>query len=267
MNELYDKESCWSVTRYYARRAMLMSAGFLVSGFLLGACSADHSASAAESHVVKRGESLTQIAKRYGLNWRSLARANHISSPYQVRTGQRLTLKVPSGSSRQKRSQAAQSTGRSQTRSTTARSSAASSGAQTSRRTSGPSSGRVAAGNIQSNGWQWPASGTVSSDGNRKGVNIQGQIGAPVNAAAGGEVVYNGSGLKGYGKLIVIRHSNARLSAYAFINNSRVEKGQRVKSGQRIADVGKGPGNKPILRFEVRQNDRPVDPRELLSIQ
>tara|TARA_B100002049_G_scaffold182276_1_gene139287 strand:+ start:3053 stop:3964 length:912 start_codon:yes stop_codon:yes gene_type:complete len=117
-------------------------------------------------------------------------------------------------------------------------------------------------------GWQWPASGSIirgyAAQRTRQGIDIGGREGSPVYAASSGRVVYNGTGLKGYGKLIIIKHDEEYLSAYGFTRNTRVAQGQDVAVGTRIADMGLGPQNKPMLHFEIRRDGRPIDPASVL---
>lgn len=126
----------------------------------------------------------------------------------------------------------------------------------------------VMAGGPSADGWQWPASGSLlrgyDPSARRRGIEIGGKVGAPIYAASSGTVVYNGSGLKGYGKLIIIKHDEHYLSAYGFIEKSQVKQGQTIAAGAQIAEMGRGPGNKPMLHFEIRKNGDPVDPEKLL---
>lgn len=118
--------------------------------------------------------------------------------------------------------------------------------------------------------WQWPTQGAVSTGfdpPNEKGVNIEGQYGQSVVAAAPGTVVYSGNALKGYGELIIIKHSDDYLSAYGFNSRRVVHEGQQVRAGQLIAQMGEGPGQKAELHFEIRYKGQPVDPRKYLPKQ
>jgi lipoprotein NlpD len=121
--------------------------------------------------------------------------------------------------------------------------------------------------------WAWPASGkvigTFNNDGSAaqeasKGIDIAGKIGDPVQAAANGKVVYVGNGLRGYGNLVIVRHSAAFLSAYAHNNRVLVKEGQAVTKGQKIAELGNSDADQPKLHFEVRQQGKPVDPLKFL---
>lgn len=118
-------------------------------------------------------------------------------------------------------------------------------------------------------GWIWPTSGKVvgtyaSGDPTRQGVDVAGTAGQPVRAARDGEVVYSGAGLIGYGELIIIKHSPELLSAYGHNRVRLVKEGQKVKAGQKIAEMGRSPANRDLLHFEIRRNGKPVDPLPLL---
>lgn len=129
----------------------------------------------------------------------------------------------------------------------------------------------IQAGGPSEDGWQWPATGSLlrqyDPSSSRQGVEIGGKVGAPVYAASSGTVVYNGSGLQGYGKLIIIKHDAHYLSAYGFNKRSLVKQGQTVAAGAHIAAMGLGPGNKPMLHFEVRHDGEPMDPEKVLPEQ
>ena len=121
--------------------------------------------------------------------------------------------------------------------------------------------------------WSWPAAGkviaTFNNDGGgaqeaSKGIDIAGKLGDPVQAAAAGKVVYVGSGLRGYGNLVIVRHSPAFLSAYAHNSRILVKEGQAVTRGQKIAELGNSDADQPKLHFEVRQQGKPVDPLKFL---
>jgi len=118
-------------------------------------------------------------------------------------------------------------------------------------------------------GWRWPAEGTLASryvagEPTRQGIDIAGSSGAPVRAAGDGVVVYSGSGLVGYGELIIVKHNDAWLSAYGHNRNRLVNEGQLVKAGQKIAEMGRSGAARDMLHFEVRYNGKPVDPLQYL---
>jgi lipoprotein NlpD len=114
--------------------------------------------------------------------------------------------------------------------------------------------------------WMWPVKGKVLAPFTEvaKGMDISGRKGAPVLAAAGGRVVYAGSGVRGYGKLVIIKHNNTWLSAYAHNENILVKEQQDVKKGQKIAEMGSTDTDQVKLHFEVRRQGKPVDPAKIL---
>lgn len=118
--------------------------------------------------------------------------------------------------------------------------------------------------------WIWPAQGqtvgTYDEKGN-KGVDIAGKEGDSVIAAAPGRVVYSGTGLRGYGKLVIIKHNNTYLSAYAHNKNILVKEGQQVSKGQKIAEMGNTDADRVKLHFEVRRLGKPVDPLKYLPVR
>lgn len=115
--------------------------------------------------------------------------------------------------------------------------------------------------------WAWPTSGKIIAgfnDTSSKGVDIAGMPGDPVLAAAGGRVVYAGTGLRGYGKLVIVKHDNSFLSAYAHNRSLLVKEGQVVTKGQKIAELGDTDSDRPKLHFEIRRQGKPVDPGKYL---
>lgn len=117
--------------------------------------------------------------------------------------------------------------------------------------------------------WRWPATGPVvgtylAGDQTRQGIDIAGQSGDPVRAAADGTVVYSGNGLIGYGELIIVKHSPAFLSAYGHNRKRLVKEGDRVTAGQQIAEMGSSSANRDSLHFEIRKNGKPANPTDYL---
>ena len=115
--------------------------------------------------------------------------------------------------------------------------------------------------------WGWPVRGKVVagfSEATNKGLDIAGKLGDPVSASAPGRVVYSGSGLRGYGKLVIIKHNKTFLSAYAHNKDILVKEGQNVVKGQKIAEVGNTDSDTPKLHFEIRKLGKPVDPAKYL---
>jgi len=120
---------------------------------------------------------------------------------------------------------------------------------------------------VRQSGWSWPADGALInrySEGDSKGLDIAGARGAAVRAAASGRVVYQGSGLRGYGQLIIIKHDDEFLSAYAHNDKAHVKEGDAVKRGQKIADMGNTGTDRIKLHFEIRRRGVPVDPLKYL---
>ncbi|TCS33276.1 lipoprotein NlpD [Paucimonas lemoignei] len=128
----------------------------------------------------------------------------------------------------------------------------------------------VAGGNINDEdagiSWIWPAQGKILGgfDAGRKGIDIGGKTGEPVLAAAGGKVMYAGSGIRGYGNLVIVKHTNNLLSAYAHNKTILVKEGQTVNKGDRIAEMGNTDADAVKLHFEIRQQGKPVDPAKFL---
>jgi lipoprotein NlpD len=117
--------------------------------------------------------------------------------------------------------------------------------------------------------WRWPTSGSVIRDyepdvPGGKGIQIRGELGQLVRAASPGQVVYSGSGLPGYGRLIILKHSDDLLSAYGYLGKIFVEEGDKVQLGQSIAEIGTSNENRPILHFEIRRDGKPVNPLDFL---
>ena len=115
--------------------------------------------------------------------------------------------------------------------------------------------------------WAWPASGAVVAgfdESRQKGLAIAGKAGDPVLAAADGRVVYAGSGLRGYGNLVIVKHNNTYLTAYAHNQALLVKEDQVVRRGQKIAEMGASDAERVQLHFEIRRQGKPIDPARLL---
>ena len=210
------------------------------------------------THQVAAGESLYSIAWRYDLNFRLLARANGLSEPYSLNPGQRLTLKTTGISLNSRPARSASTV----VKATKIPSTQVSSGAVSS-----PTNAPIPFKNkpkpqVFSKNWQWkwPIQGktveTFSPANLRKGVSIKGVSGSMVRPAAPGIVVYSGDGLRGYGKLVIIKHSEVLLSAYGHNEKILVKEGQNVKQTEIIAKLG----SKGTLYFEIRKDGYPVNP-------
>lgn len=208
------------------------------------------------AYRVRPGDTLFGIAWDHGLDYREVARWNGIRAPYRIYAGQALRLRPHSAA----RAQSARPSKPSP--SSTVRH-APKAKKTLPRATAKPpaSTGRLV--------WRWPVGGKVSStfkpsDPLRKGIKISGREGTDIKAAERGRVVYSGSGLIGYGRLIIIKHNDNYLSAYGHNRELLVGEGDQVTKGQRIAAMGRAANGTPLLHFEIRRDGRPVDPLRLL---
>jgi lipoprotein NlpD len=223
-------------------------------------------------YVVRRGDTLYSIAFRFGWDWKALAARNGIAPPYLIRVGQVIRfdgrrpargpvvaaappvtrpaavarpiapLQAPAARAQAKPSVPIKAT---------------------------PATTPVRSVQRSASGWAWPASGAVigrfSSNGSlNKGIDIAGDLGQPVLAASDGSVVYAGSGLRGYGELVIIKHSDTYVSAYGHNRRLLVQEGQQVKAGQTIAEMGSTGADRVKLHFEIRRQGKPVDPLQYL---
>jgi len=209
--------------------------------------------------VVRRGQNVYRIATENGLTALDLAIWNDIGSPYTIYPGQRLRL-YPGGQTGVAVKPAAPLSKPS------ASTSASTSASAVPARPSTPSVVVPAASNVA---WRWPADGLVlagfaSGDPTRQGVDIAGKAGQPVRAASDGVVVYSGSGLVGYGELVIVKHDDQWLSAYGHNRARLVNEGQVVKAGQQIAEMGRSGASRDMLHFEIRYNGKPVNPQQYL---
>jgi len=228
------------------------------------------------SYRVRRGDTLHAIAFNFGLDWRDIAAWNGISSPYVIYPDQQLRLTPAKGPPRQAQVAKPSSTPDKSTRSpastggTTVKAAPAKTASSTSYKSTTPSAPKTSVPAADPGSWLWPADGRVLSnfkanDPARNGIDISGKEGQAVKATASGEVVYSGNGLIGYGELIIIKHSDRMLSAYAHNQKRLVGEGQKVKQGERIADMGRNDRNQAMLHFEIRLNGKPQDPLNYLK--
>lgn len=236
-----------------ARLALPLFAAVLLAGCAGALNLPDHGGRRPATYTVDRGDTLYSIAWHYGLDYHTVAVWNGIKPPYTIYPGQRLRLYPPHGG------QAVASAQPSQPSHATAAEDGGSAAAP-------PAPAPENDGDIQ---WRWPSQGKPDSTfGGKgiagKGIVIDGKLGEPVVAAAGGTVVYSGSALVGYGRLIIIKHNDAWLSAYGHNQRLLVHEGDTVKAGQKIATMGIGPDDKPALYFEIRHDGNPVDPLHYL---
>lgn len=250
------------------------------------------------AYRVEKGDTLYSIAFRYGLDFKALARWNRIDPPYTIYPGQRLQLREASADTVAGRTRPAAEPGegvRTEPLPESGREPdpppdsgprpAPASEPSDREAVPQPETGprpesrpepepqpepqpepEPPAGPLD---WQWPADGPVLStfaagDSSRNGIDIGGEPGAPVRAAASGDVVYSGSGLIGYGELIIVKHDKALLSAYGHNRKRLVQEGDRVQAGQKIAELGGTGAPRAMLHFEIRENGSPVNPEKFL---
>jgi lipoprotein NlpD len=224
-------------------------------------------------YVVKPGDTLFSIAFRYGWDYKELAARNGIPAPYTIRPGQAIRFSSGSASST-----TVVSSPSSSSRTTVIRRPAGTpintpeNGGKptpTTPATPAPVVATVPAAERAVGNWTWPANGVLigkfASNGSlNKGIDIAGDLGQPVFAASDGAVVYAGSGLRGYGELIIIKHSDTYVSAYGHNRRLLVREGQQVKAGQSIAEMGSTGTDRVKLHFEIRRQGKPVDPLQFL---
>jgi len=203
---------------------------------------------------VRPGDTLFGIAWQNGMDYREVARWNGIRAPYRIYAGQTLRLRPPP---------VARTPPVSATAAAPKKKKAAPPSRPADRRASPPP---VPPRHLT---WRWPAAGRVSStfksaDPLRKGIKIAGGEGSAIVAAERGKVVYSGSGLIGYGRLIIVKHNDNYLSAYGHNRELLVSEGDQVTKGQKIAAMGTANTGQPLLHFEIRRDGKPVDPLRLL---
>ncbi len=230
-------------------------------------------------HIVSPQETLYSIAFRYEKDMRELARINGIAPPYLIYPGQRIYLlaeaaPAPRSVAASTGSSPAQPAPRQQPAPSPSQGGAAASGsapADTAPTRTLEQSQRVASAVLptQVSNWAWPNQGRVvqafgRGDPPSRGISIGGTAGDPVSAAAAGVVVYSGAGLRGYGNLLIVKHSELFLSAYAHNSELLVREGDSVRQGQVIARMGTNPEGRAALYFEIREDGNPVDPIRFL---
>ncbi len=243
------------------------------------------------AYVVQDGDSVYSIAWAFGMDYRDIARYNHLSPPYTIHPGQRLQMSmtdssansaatttvvtpvtqglasIPSYENQENPAPAPKTASQSVVATPPVKTTKPTSVANTAQ----PTPATVASTSTSSSGnWLWPTKGKVTegfskNPGGNRGIDITGHLGQPVVASAAGKVVYAGSGMRGYGKLIIVKHNDNDLSAYAFNRVIIVKEGQTVKRGQKIAEMGQDDAGKVLLHFEIRQNGKPVNPLPYLK--
>ncbi|WP_183270551.1 amidase activator ActS [Buttiauxella sp. A111] len=245
-----------STVRKWAPNAIVL----LISLFLV-ACSSNKASTTKASagnnsgpvYTVKRGDTLYRISRMTGSSVSELARLNGISSPYTLEVGQKLRIKSSSGSSNSSKKTAVAETSK-------------------PRSTSTSSIAKVAPPPVGSKCWRWPTTGKVvvpfsDSDGGNKGIDITGKRGQPIYASAAGTVVYVGNQLRGYGNLVMIKHNEDYITAYAHNETTLVNTSQKVTAGQKIATMGSSGSDSVNLHFQIRYRATAIDPQRYLPPQ
>ncbi|MFT5930162.1 MAG: lipoprotein NlpD [Oceanospirillaceae bacterium] len=221
--------------------------------------------SAPTSYQVRPGDTMFAIAWRFGWDYKKLAKANAIGSPYTIYVGQKIYFNDTSrntliGATAVERSvKKPDVSSKSTIRKTLPSTSKTTAKATVAKGYKGPSSIK----------WSWPLRGKLiqgfsNKDRAFQGIDVASTLGKPVKAASSGIIVYAGSGIQGYGKLVVVKHNGTFLSAYAYNSRILVAEGAKVNAGQVIAEVGKGPQLDPRLHFEIRKDGKPVNPLRYL---
>lgn len=210
-------------------------------------------------HRVERGDSLYSIGWQYDQDYRQVATWNNIKPPYVLAPGQWLRVAPPLQGARP----AVVAAPKSKAPEEIAAPVTASVVPAPSATATKPPPG------IASRTWQWPTRGELvrtfaADEPGKKGVDIRGRLGQPILSAAAGRVVYGGSGLVAYGNLLIIKHDDNYLTAYAHNHKLRVQEGDTVTAGQHIADMGKSGTEQVMLHFEIRYQGKPVDPLRYL---
>ena len=239
-------------------------------------------------YTVKPGDTLIRIGLDNGQNWRDIVRWNAMENPNQIEVGQVLRVVPPVGA--QAVAPAAGPVGTqaavvtrpvgsgsvvaapvapagSAASRPAATGAASGAGTGASSGAAGPATAPPAANADEEIAWIWPAAGSVLAgfdEVKNKGLDIGGAAGTPVVAAADGRVVYVGAGLRGYGNLIILKHNNTYLTAYAHNQILLVKEDQNVRKGQKIAEMGSSDADRVKLHFEVRRQGKPVDPAKYL---
>jgi len=258
----------------------------------------ENRADAKGSYTVRRGDTLLRIAFDHGQNYRDLVAWNNLRDPDDIKVGQVLRVLPPERNGNGSNNNNAGSTaivtapitmpgvdkpaaipkktepsGAKKPYSEGNLANAEKDDAPNPKAVERPASGTLAAGSTvtasddEKLSWMWPSDGRIIAtfdEGKNKGIDIAGRLGQQVMAAGAGKVMYAGSGIRGYGNLVIVKHSNSLLSAYAHNRTIVVKEGQNVTKGQVIAEMGNSDADTVKLHFEIRQQGKPVDPSKFL---
>ena len=214
-------------------------------------------------YTVRKGDTLFGIALAFGQNWRDIASWNNLSDPDKIKIGEKLRV-MPKDTANAAVSIPLESAA---IETPPGRSTSDESEVAGNQRALGDALPDESIdrdeGLVTSLGWVWPANGQITeqfSDSNSKGISIAGASGEAIFAVSDGKVVYSGNGLRGYGNLVIIKHPDEFITAYAHNRSIFVKEGETVNKGQKIAEMGMSETDSPKLLFEVRRGGRPLDP-------
>jgi lipoprotein NlpD len=230
-------------------------------------------------YSVKSGDTLIRIGMDNGQSWRDIARWNNIENPNLIETGQVLLVTPPEETGVVVRPVSSTNVVTSPTPASAASAPATATNTAAVRppaSAASPPNSSTPANNLANTdsaeetvSFQWPTRGNVLAgfdEVKNKGIDISGKAGDPVLAAADGKVVYAGSGLRGYGNLVILKHNNTYLTAYAHNQSLLVKEDQAIKRGQKIAEMGNSDADQVKLHFEIRRQGKPVDPAKYLPV-
>jgi len=245
-----------------------------------------------EFYIVKKGDTLYSIALEHGVAYRDVAAWNAIDNPAMIRVGQQLRVAPPEGSAVSRPIAAvapiearplaapAAAPGNTELRKREPRGGkqpfseqamAAAQKAEEPRPAAAPAQEPKLPAPADAGGdegeWLWPAAGKVIggfAEGSSKGIDLSGRIGDPVVASAAGKVIYAGSGIRGYGNLLILQHAPGVSSVYAHNSKLLAREGQQVAKGAKVAELGSTDTDQPKLHFEIRRQGKPVDPLKYL---
>ena len=216
-------------------------------------------------HIVSEGDTLYSIAWRYNYDYKQVAGWNEVKAPYTIYPGQVIRLKPVLKKKGTNLNNPTEKVAKKPLKQPLPQKKAkpvVKKATQVAKKST--TSKSLPKGPVK---WYWPTNGKISKTNSptaKKGLNILGRAGQSVKAAATGEVVYSGGGLVGYGKLIIIKHSDTYLSAYAYNSKLLVKEGDIVKAGQAISKMGQDHTGRTLLHFEIRKNGKPVNPTQFL---
>ncbi len=230
-------------------------------------------------YSVKSGDTLIRIGMDNGQSWRDIARWNNIENPNLIETGQVLRVTPPEETGVVVRPVSSTNVVTSPAPANTTSAPAPASNTASVRppaSAANPPNASTPTNNLANTdsaedtvSFQWPTRGNVLAgfdEVKNKGIDIAGKAGDPVLAAADGKVVYAGSGLRGYGNLVILKHNNTYLTAYAHNQSLLVKEDQAIKRGQKIAEMGNSDADQVKLHFEIRRQGKPVDPAKYLPV-